>query len=178
VNPGPTPNIDDALDPGRTAWFLDIDGTLLEIAATPVAVHVPDAVIDVLLRLRQDSQGALALISGRSLEQIDAGFERRDFAGRIFRPELQPSVLDDARGVLASLAAQKAGLVLEDKEHALAMHYRLAPALEADARAAVEALAQRLHPLFAVQGGKSVWELKPAGYSKRQAIQMKTGSLP
>jgi len=184
VRLGAAPILAGRVHPARGAWFLDIDGTLLEIAETPESVQVPEEVTDILLQLRERSAGALALVSGRSLQQIDAlfephtftaaglhGYERRDAGALIHRPPLPESVLDEARGVLAGLAAQKPGLVFEDKRHALALHYRLAPALEADARAAVAALAERLSPLFVVQGGKCVWELKPAGYSKRQAIE-------
>ena len=182
---GTAPILDGSVHPAKGAWFLDIDGTLLEIAETPEAVRVPTEVTDLLLELQERSGGALALVSGRSLAQIDAlfephiftaaglhGYEWRDATGCIHRPPLPESVLDEARGVLSGLATQKPGLVFEDKQHALALHYRLAPALEADAHAAVAALAGRLSPLFAVQGGKCVWELKPAGYSKRQAIEI------
>jgi trehalose 6-phosphate phosphatase len=184
VTLGPSPHPDGSVSPVKGAWFLDIDGTLLEIAETPAAVRVPEEVTTLLLRLQQRSAGALALVSGRSLQQIDAlfepyqftaaglhGYERRDSLRRIHRPPLPEGLLDEARSVLAGLAAQKPGLVFEDKRHALALHYRLAPAFEADAHAAVTALAERLSPLFVMQGGKCVWELKPAGYSKRQAIE-------
>ena len=182
--PAADSRVPEALDLRKVAWFLDIDGTLLEIAPTPGDVTVPPDLVELLLNLQRRADGALALISGRSLEQIDAlfgphvfsaaglhGFESRDITRQTVRPALQRAALDDARGVLARLVAQKPGLVLEDKEHALALHYRLAPALEEDARVAVEAIARRLHPLFTVQGGKSVWELKPAGYSKGEAIE-------
>ncbi|MEJ1968375.1 MAG: trehalose-phosphatase [Rhizomicrobium sp.] len=64
----PAPDLD------RTALFLDIDGTLLDIAPTPDSVCVPQALVDDLARLRARCSGALALVSGRTLEDIDRLF--------------------------------------------------------------------------------------------------------
>ena len=59
---------------GNSALFLDIDGTLLDIARTPDAVVVPAELKHSLGKLREELRGALAFVSGRSLESVDKLF--------------------------------------------------------------------------------------------------------
>src|SRR5262245_48723332 len=121
------------------ALFLDLDGTLLEIAETPGAVLVSDRLLRVLSALREKLDGAVALVSVRSIAAIDRlldvpglaiagihGGERRDAAGRLHR-RLGDTGIDEARRALAAFAMRHAGLLLEDKGSALALHFRLAP---------------------------------------------------
>ncbi len=166
------------------ALFLDVDGTLLEIAATPDAVKVPAALRNTLQLASQREGGALALISGRSIQELDRlfapcvfpaagqhGLEMRDANGRIARPRIDVALLDDARVNLSRLQESHEGLLLEDKGTALAMHYRLAPHLESSVSVAMAAIAQELKDDFVLRPGKCVLELAPRGYTKRGAIE-------
>ena len=173
--------------PATRDWclFLDVDGTLLDIAPTPDAVRV-DPSLPGLLRAAHDAlEGAVALISGRSLEQLDGlfaparwtaagqhGLERRDAAGRVHRAHLGDSAaLDEARRAMAAAAVAASGAVLEDKGFALALHYRLAPQFEQELRQRVDEIARRLGDAYHVQEGRRVLELKPSAATKADAIR-------
>lgn len=164
------------------ALFLDVDGTLLEIAATPTAVKVPSRAIEVITRLSSRLRGALAFVSGRTITDLDRlfaplempaagahGAERRDALGTLHRRN-DAAVLAPARMALASWSAEHAGTLLEDKGIALALHYRGAPQLEHAARRAAGAAVASLGPEFALQEGKLVLEIKAAAADKGRAI--------
>lgn len=164
------------------ALFLDVDGTLLEIAATPDAVVVPDSLKRMLNTLSARLDGALALVSGRSIRTLDAlfspyrfaaagihGCERREANGCILRPEIDADRFAATRAALSQWAARHPGTLLEDKGYALGLHYRQAPSFENAALDAVLEVLPRL-PTHELQRGKFVFELRPAGYSKGQAI--------
>ena len=166
------------------AFFLDLDGTLVDIAETPEAVDPGAAEIALLENLRKACGGALALISGRSLKRIDElfsplvlpaagqhGAERRDAQGNRHRHRFPVSALRPAAGGIRSFAARHQGLVFEDKGASVALHYRLAPQLAAAAQKAVRDAAEPLGDAVEVQGGKMVVELKPAGCDKGAAIE-------
>lgn len=174
------------LPPLQPGWalFLDVDGTLLEIAEHPdlVDTHAVDCAL--VEGLQRAARGALALISGRSLAQLDAmfapltlaaagqhGYERRDVQGRRHRHRFPVEILAAPKQTLSAFAARHAGLVLEDKGASVALHYRLAPALR---DASLEAMREAAAPLAGkvqIQAGKMVWELKPAGADKGSAIE-------
>lgn len=166
------------------AFFLDIDGTLLDIAATPKAVHTAKAHCRLVAALHEKTDGALALVSGRSLKMIDElfspmrlpaagqhGVERRDGRGRVHRPSFSSEVLEHAAERIRDFAARHAGLVFEDKGYSMALHYRLAPHLAGAAHAVVREAARAAGKSVEVQGGKMVAELKPAGHDKGRAIE-------
>jgi trehalose 6-phosphate phosphatase len=166
------------------AFFLDLDGTLLEIAETPEEVDPGEDEILLLGNLQRAAGGAVALISGRSLAHIDQlfsplvlaaagqhGVERRDAQGKRHRHRFPVSSLRPAAGGIRSFAARHRGLVFEDKGASVALHYRLAPQLAAAARRAVAEAAEPLGDAVEVQGGKMVVELKPAGCDKGGAIE-------
>ncbi len=165
------------------ALFLDVDGTLLEIAATPHAVVVPESLRTLLANLSQRLEGALALVSGRSIETLDTlfaplhlavagihGSERSESDGHIVRPQFDAARLAAARESLAAWSRRHAGTLLEDKGSALALHYRLAPELEADALIEAERAVEQLTGSHELQRGKFVFEIRPAGLSKGSAI--------
>jgi len=167
----------------RWAFFLDLDGTLVDIAETPEAVDPGAEEIALLKKLAAASQGAIALISGRSLARIDGlfsplvlpaagqhGAERRDAQGKRYRHRFPVQSLRPAAGGIRSFASRHQGLVFEDKGASVALHYRLAPQLAAAARKAVLDAAEPLGDAVEVQGGKMVVELKPAGCDKGSAI--------
>lgn len=165
------------------ALFLDIDGTLLDFAARPSAVVVETELRMQLQRLHATLDGALALLSGRPLQQIDAlldlphaaaaglhGAELRHSNGRI--SELRPDAarLEMLREHARVIAAALPGVLFEDKGAALAMHYRNAP----EAAAEVQRIAYELVRLagngFELQAGNQVVEIKPAGVDKGVAL--------
>ena len=158
------------------ALFLDVDGTLLEIASTPAAVKVPAALRNTLELAAVRENGALALISGRRISELDRlfapclfpaagkhGFERRDAEGRLMQPALDAEPLQPAREALFRLQLMHKGLLFEDKGAALAMHYRLAPKCESVVREAMAQIAAPLAGQFVLRPGKCVLEITPAG---------------
>jgi trehalose 6-phosphate phosphatase len=172
--------------PCRSEWalFLDLDGTLLEIAATPAAVHASARLRRTLSALAARLGGALAIVSGRTIDVVDAlleplrlpvagihGVTRRDGHGRIHGVAAPDARVARARASLAAFAAERPGLALEDKGTALALHYRLAPELECDALAVVAGALAQLGPQFEIQHGKMVLELKPRSADKGRAIE-------
>ena len=165
------------------ALFLDVDGTLLDIAPHPAAVRVDRGLRELLARLHAASGGALALVSGRSIADIEAlfaplklclagqhGAERRDSAGRLHRQVRQPVGLRVAAERLGRFAAERPGLVLENKGLNIAVHYRNAPACEREVADEFARIIAELGEDFELQAGKMVFELKPAGQSKGGAI--------
>src|SRR5436190_6985435 len=166
------------------AFFLDIDGTLLEIAATPKAVHTAKADCRLVAGLYDKAGGALALVSGRSLATIDElfspmklpaagqhGVERRDARGRVHKPSLPADMLVRAAEHIRAFAQGHSGLVFEHKGYSMALHYRLAPRLASAAHAVVREAARTVGEGVEVQRGKMVAELKPAGHDKGRAIE-------
>ena len=165
------------------AFFLDIDGTLLDFAARPQDVRVAGELLELLRRLQGCAGGAVALVSGRSVQDVDAlfaplvfpaagqhGTERRGADGAIRRLSPPLDRLARCAGDLVRLTAAHAGLVLENKGMALALHYRLAPGLRALAEREMRAAAAGLGDAFEVQTGKFVIEVKPSGKDKGDAI--------
>lgn len=164
-----------------SALFFDFDGTLAELAPQPDAVRVEPAVGVCLAALSRALGGALAIVSGRPVSEIDHylhplrlpvagvhGAERRGpdgFLRRIATPELGP-----AQELAQALVDQHPALRLEVKPGALALHYRQAPGLE-DACVAAMSEAQRRVEGMALMCGKMVVELKPRRASKGQAVR-------
>ncbi len=166
------------------ALFLDVDGTLLEIAAAPQSVSVPDDLRERLRTLFLAGGGGVALVSGRSIASMDAlfaplmlpaaglhGFERRSASGAYARkPPPSPAALEVARVAVSRLARHHAGLLVEDKQFALALHYRAAPQLEGTVLELMQGLAASLAGELELQRGKMVVELRPAGTTKADAV--------
>lgn len=162
------------------ALFLDFDGTLVGLAPTPEAIEIPPALVSLLSDLSDQLGGALAVVSGRQIDAIDRflaplrlpaagehGVQRRDAKGHTQEqraPDLVP-ILEVAN----ELARVHEGLLVERKHAAIALHYRLAPQLEAVCRDAMSrAIAN--DPQFELMHGKFVFEVKPAGINKGIAI--------
>lgn len=165
------------------ALFLDVDGTLLPLADTPEAVEVSDHLRQVLEALAPTFDGAVALISGRRLQDLDVlfaplllpaaglhGLEHRDAKG-VVRILGDAATLDPLRGPLRDFAAAHAGVILEDKGRGLALHYRKAPEVEAQARQLVAGLAGRHARILRVIDGKMVLEIKPRLSDKGAAVR-------
>jgi trehalose 6-phosphate phosphatase len=173
------------------AFFLDIDGTLLEIAETPEAVQTNAAEYRLLEQLYAAAAGAVALVSGRTLSMIDElfaplklpaagqhGFERRDGKGRRRRHRFDAARLRPLAADLRAFAQAHPGVVFEDKGASIALHYRLAPALRDATHEKALAAAARLPGEVEVQPGKMVWEIKPVGAHKGLAIEEFMGEAP
>jgi trehalose 6-phosphate phosphatase len=169
----------------QSALFLDVDGTLLEIATRPELVHVPAGLPAQIARLSEQRQGALALISGRPLVQLDRlfqpwrgaaaglhGIERRRADGMIDRSAdaASAAALDRIRPKLAALAAGESGLIVEDKGATLALHYRAVPDREPEVRAYAAALQREAGASLRLIAGKMVVEFQPRNVNKGLAI--------
>jgi trehalose 6-phosphate phosphatase len=175
-----------ALDPddGPYALFLDIDGTLLELAARPDDVVIPTGLIDTLARVERALSGAVALVSGRPLAEVDQLFEplrlrasgvhgaeiRFEPDGATASPptvKVLPVPLVDE---LTRAAASFPGTLVEDKRFSLAIHYRLFPAAEFPLREAVERILARSGLAVEILDAHSAIEVKSPGSDKGGAI--------
>ncbi|GAB4569941.1 MAG: trehalose-phosphatase [Rhizobacter sp.] len=165
----------------NSALFVDFDGTLAEIAPRPDAVALPAGMVQLLATLHTRLGGALAVVSGRPIAQLDAylaplslpaaglhGAERRSASAVVTR--LPAADLGPVVAELQTLAALHTGLLVEPKPGAVALHYRLAPDCEALALQAMQAALQR-SPGMVLMHGKMVIEMKPAEASKGRAIE-------
>lgn len=169
------------------ALFLDVDGTLLDFADTPGGVRVPAHLPETLIALHQRLDGALALVSGRALAQLDAlfaplvlpaaglhGLERRN-SGLHAHP--RPVALDGVLAAARDLAAKYPGALVEDKGIALALHWRAAPAAEEPLHEfATSALIEL--PGYHLLPGNGVVELRPDGTHKGEAVLALLASPP
>jgi trehalose 6-phosphate phosphatase len=167
----------------NAAFFLDIDGTLLDIEGHPDDVRIGRTELDLVSGLHRATGGALALVSGRPLAGIDVlfhplklpiagqhGAERRDASGKRHRHRFAVEALHTAAAPVRKFVGRNEGLVFEDKGASVALHYRLAPQLQAAAKAVMEQAAKGAGGVLEVQAGKMVYELKPAGVDKGSAI--------
>ena len=171
------------LDPASIALLLDVDGTLIDIGPSPFEVHVSEALFDSLGRLSELTGGALALVSGRPIRDLDRLFDplklpaigghgaeiRLRDGAEIQRVADLPERL---RRLLTDAATPGSGIEYEDKGYAVALHYRKAPQHEqrlrehvAAGRAAFPGEATEVLP------GKAVLEVKRPGISKGDAVR-------
>ncbi len=173
-----------AMHLAESAILLDIDGTLLDLAATPREVWVPPGLTTTLRTLHQRTAGALALVSGRSMNDIDL----------IFAPDIFPAIgghgaemrlsadaeaetrappIDrELKRRLATVAKLSPGILLEDKGYSLALHYRLAPHAENAIYEAVSLIRADLpNAPIEVLPGKCVCEIKQAGFDKASGVR-------
>jgi trehalose 6-phosphate phosphatase len=171
------------------ALFLDIDGTLLEIAATPSSVHVPQHLIELLYQVWVLMDGALALISGRELVDVDRlfapyrfpgagmhGCELRPYDRSAPLPRVDKTAIERLHEACARLTVHLPGALIEYKSCGVAIHYRLAPDMENSINDCAQTLLSDVGAGFHLLRGKHVCEIKPARYSKGTAIlQLMTG---
>jgi trehalose 6-phosphate phosphatase len=167
----------------KCAILLDIDGTILDLAPSPQQVWVPPGLRRTLARLDGLTGGAVALVSGRSLADIDLIFSPLQLAaigghGAELRavadaePVMRAGPLSTAlKRKLASVTEIGPGILAENKGYSLAIHYRLAPDKEDEVRSAVAAICAGAPPgSVEILPGKLVVEIKPAGISKADAV--------
>jgi trehalose 6-phosphate phosphatase len=166
------------------AILLDIDGTLLDLAPTPREVWVPPGLARTLNGLLERTSGALALVSGRSLNDIDLifapeqfpavgghGAEMRISADNEAVATHAPPMDKELKRRLAAIARLSPGILLEDKGYSLALHYRLAPHAEKAIYAAVSLIRADLpNAPIEVLPGKCVCEIKHSGFNKATGV--------
>jgi trehalose 6-phosphate phosphatase len=166
------------------ALLLDIDGTLLDFAPTPREVWVPPELATALGKLLQRTNGALAMVSGRSLNDIDLIFAPMQFpavgghgAEMRLSPDNEsvaahaPPLDKELKRRLAAIAKISPGILLEDKGYSLALHYRLAPHAEQAIYDAVSAIRADLpNAPIEILPGKSVCEIKHSGFTKATGV--------
>ncbi len=172
-------------DPGADALFLDYDGTLVGIAPTPEAALADDELRDLLAGLDRRWAGALALVSGRRVADLDRflaplrltvagahGLEMRLRDGtELAVTGDAAAALGRARMELRALQARVPGTLVEDKGLTVAFHYRGAPVAALDAQALAAELVEGSGGSLQLLAGKMVVELLPAGRDKGRAIQ-------
>lgn len=161
--------------------YLDIDGTLADIADTPCTAQVPLPTVSDVQRLHTLLEGALAIISGRPIAEIDAimapvnlpvagvhGVQRRTAQGewKATEPHGLHMLVAEATVLVGTLT----GVRVESKPGAVALHYRAAPEHEGACLQAAQALAAT-HTGWNVMAGKCVVELKPQGVDKGSAVR-------
>jgi trehalose 6-phosphate phosphatase len=170
------------------ALFLDVDGTLIEFAARPDEVRVPLDLPDALAHAERRLGGALALVSGRSVADLDrlmAPLRLRAIGLHGAELRTAPDVPATSRAKLpaALVAALKQrltafpGILLEDKGPSVAVHYRAAPALATDLQEALErflhfAAGDGADPKLELMAGELVYEIKQAGFDKGSALSL------
>jgi len=176
----PPPSLRLLREQGPVALFLDFDGTLVEIAATPDGIAVPQTLGGALFDLSARLDGRLALVSGRAIPDLQhhlgplrvarAGSHgiAREFGDGSALGAMAQALPDSAAEALRSFAS-KAGFMLEEKQHGAALHYRANPALEPDGLSFAEKIA-RMHGLE-IKRGKCVIELVRPGASKSGAVR-------
>lgn len=178
--PGPPPSLETLIGQGPVALFLDFDGTLVELAPGPDAIDPPDRLGQRLAALADRLEGRCALVSGRSIADIEKhigplrvagagshGSDMRLGNGKAIGEGAQ-SLPSEIEKRLRSFAAENA-LDYEAKPHGGALHYRSNPAAGPDAHAFAESLAQR-HG-WTAQGGKCVVEIVSPDASKGAAVR-------
>jgi trehalose 6-phosphate phosphatase len=167
----------------ENAILLDIDGTLLDLAPTPGGVNVPPTLPRHLRRLCELVGGALALVSGRPLSDLDRIFGPAVFPaigghGAEIRPGAKadlsinrdtPLLEERMRRALVGLGGK--GVLVEDKGYSIALHYRRAPEYGPELSRAVDAIVSGLPSgSYEVLPGKAVIEVKPTGFNKGTAV--------
>ncbi len=171
-----------AANAGSWALFLDFDGTLVDLAATPEAIIVPPRLPSLLQALSAYFTGALAVLTGRSLANLDrhlgcrlpaAGQHGAQLRLTPTRAPAEPSAtaLDGARQRVRDLVVAWPGLVVEDKGLTLAVHYRAVPEAGEPVNTVLRAVAQASSNVLEVVRGKCVGELRPVGVNKGAALE-------
>jgi trehalose 6-phosphate phosphatase len=166
----------------NNAVFLDIDGTLLDIAPKPDAVVVPEGLNTALERLRERIGGALAVISGRPLDQIDHFFPlkfaaaaehgaiMRDAQGRLQNLVARPAAFDTWYETLKRETKDVPGVAIEVKTVSLVIHYRQAPQMQERLHDLARVLIENSGTEVALLPAHMAYELRPKGFNKGDAL--------
>jgi trehalose 6-phosphate phosphatase len=172
-------------DLDRTAIFLDVDGTLLDLAPTPLEVRVPAHLRNALAALKIRLGGELAFISGRPIAEIDRifdplrlpavgghGAEIRLAPDQEIRRSRIATLDSDLRNEFAQIMQLDPGILIEDKGFSIAIHYRLSPQFGGDVMQHVATICRHERcASLEVLPGKLVVEIKPSGYDKGTGLR-------
>jgi trehalose 6-phosphate phosphatase len=175
--PPPSPSLEWCL-------FLDVDGTLIELTDSPLETFADQELKTLLGTVVERLGGAVALVSGRSIEYLDAlfdplrlpaaglhGVERRKASGGMQGSSFVDTRLDRARAAVQALVSAHQGTSVEDKGRTIAVHFRMAPHHEASIRESLAAIAAPLDTYYHVQEGNMVLEIMPRGFNKGAAVK-------
>jgi trehalose 6-phosphate phosphatase len=171
-------------DLGAVAVLLDVDGTILDMAITPSSVVVTDSLRSVLDDLHARCEGALALVSGRLIRNLDAlfsplrlpaigghGAEMRFAVDGTTQIRRAAVIGPSLRDLICAAAASDPRIIVEDKGTSLAVHYRLAPQAGPTLRTKIAAILNRVGSRgLEIMQGRAVLEIKPIGFSKGEAV--------
>ncbi|MDF1731111.1 MAG: trehalose-phosphatase [Minwuia sp.] len=173
----------------QTALFLDYDGTLVDLAATPEAAQPPQGLVPLLQRLGAALDGAVAILSGRTVADIDRmlmplqatvggvhGAEIRMADGTLECLEV-PGELVAIRTLCNALASETPALRIEDKGQAIAVHFRAVPAAEKRVGHALQAALATSRDLELIHG-KMVYEVRRPGMHKGAVLQRLMQRVP
>lgn len=167
----------------RWALFLDLDGTLLDLAPRPDLVSVPVGLVELLGRLTRALDRSIAVVSGRPLRQVDDLLRPWRFSGagehgafcrlpsgEVVSPQ-PPSPPAAWRAEIERFAAGAPGLVVEQKTAGIAVHYRAVPDLEPLLVRFLRALVASDDEHFALCPAHRCWEIRPRGIHKGAAVR-------
>ncbi|MBC7832824.1 MAG: trehalose-phosphatase [Hyphomicrobium sp.] len=181
----PQPSPDALLDGDvrNYALFLDCDGTLLDIAPTPSEVRVPDGLVELLVRISKRLRGALAVLTGRRLAEIDVLLTPAQLIGAgVHGAEIRTAAGSPIARVATALPEMLVeqvvrrcqalpGIIAEPKGPGLAVHYRLAPHLKDALEAELRGLLTQYPDGLVLCPGRKLFEIIPAGHSKGTALE-------
>jgi trehalose 6-phosphate phosphatase len=172
-----------ALPTGRLALFLDVDGTLIDIAPRPDLVIVPEPLIHALATLEARLEGALALVSGRAIADLDVLFDPlRLRASGVHGAEVRlvpdgpvlgrgaDRLADTLVQAVERIASGHDGTLTENKGFSVALHYRANPTAGPALQHALEALVAATDPDLQILPGHMVFEVKRSAFNKGSAI--------
>ena len=167
------------------ALFLDLDGTLLEIAATPESVVVPTGLPQLLATLQSLLDGAVAIVTGRSIGVVDDllnpyvaiaagehGASMRYQDGKVVEMPQGLAIPEAWREALHAASDRWPGVLVEPKPHGVAIHYRLVPERGNDVWRLVRALVPQDHPSFRLIPAREAVEIGPRAVSKGRAVEL------
>jgi trehalose 6-phosphate phosphatase len=168
--------------PGNCAIFLDMDGTLLDLAPTPGSISVPPGLVELLHRVADALDGALAILTGRKIAELDSILSSvRIAASGVHGAEMRmtpdsqveqmvPALSQDVIAALTRIAERIPGAFAEPKGGGLAIHYRLAPTTGNEIGTALRQFVETRKGEFEVWPGQKVFEIIPSGFNKGTAL--------
>jgi trehalose 6-phosphate phosphatase len=175
-----SPAVDEAR---RIALFLDLDGTILDIATAPTAVTTPPDLVETLRSLQDSLWGAVAVLTGRKIAEVDRllaplRLPAAGVHGSEIRVEPDGDIASMAEAVPAhlrkdveKLAESHSGTLFEDKGLSIAVHYRAVPSLEKVLEAELRRILDRHTSRLVLSHGRRVLELVPEQSTKGVALE-------
>lgn len=173
-----------ASNPDQWALFLDVDGTILDVAGTPDDVIVGPDLIDCLNRIETLLSGALAFVSGRTIAVLDRlfaplvlaaagehGAELRSVPGQAVNRCITRPFDPALKAALKQLVADHPGLLLEEKPSSVVVHYRRAPELGSSVEQRIRSLLDAAGLGLGLYSGKMCWDIREGTCTKGTAVR-------